>query len=430
MKKLTFLLITIAVTGLLISTIHLGNAQTSTPVNGIINSDTTWTKTNSPYNLTGPVAINQGVALTIEAGTSVNLNGYYIQVNGTLNAIGTSTSQIFFTGSAMPSSSPNYGILFTSSSTGWNQQTGNGSIIENAVLQLISISSSVKISNCDINDTIVILSGSPIITENNIGSVLVYGGSPSILANLVHSGPYVFGGNPISVMDGSPLIANNTITGSSYPDNVGRASFIHDGINLLSGSNVSIVNNSIFGPFDDAGISISGGNPTILRNYINNTFGSNSAAIKINNSSVNSLILNNTISVSANTIGIATTASSVLINYNNIQASSQSIYLLSGATDEVNATYNWWGTTDIQVINQTIHDFKNDFNLGVVNFIPFLTAPNPQTSSSFSVNTLPTTSSSATPTVPEYSMVIIIILIMLLTLVLSLLGWKRQLNSR
>ncbi len=44
---------------------------------------------------------------------------------------------------------------------------------------------------------------------------------------------------------------------------------------------------------------------------------------------------------------------------------------------DINATYNWWGTTDVQAINQTIYDFKNDFNLGNVTFIPFLNAPNP-----------------------------------------------------
>lgn len=51
MKKITILLIAITVAGLLITNIHLGLAQTSTPVNGIIAQDTTWVKTNAKLGL-------------------------------------------------------------------------------------------------------------------------------------------------------------------------------------------------------------------------------------------------------------------------------------------------------------------------------------------------------------------------------------------
>jgi hypothetical protein len=72
--------------------------QTSQTVNGIITQDTTWTKANGPYSLTGPVGVSQGVTLTIEPGTTVNLNNYYIIVNGTLVAKGTSTDKIQING--------------------------------------------------------------------------------------------------------------------------------------------------------------------------------------------------------------------------------------------------------------------------------------------------------------------------------------------
>ena len=48
------------------------------------------------------------------------------------------------------------------------------------------------------------------------------------------------------------------------------------------------------------------------------------------------------------------------------------------ASYDLTATHNWWGTTDTQAINQTIYDSKYDFNLGTVNFVPFLTEPNPE----------------------------------------------------
>jgi hypothetical protein len=69
-------------------------AQNGTIENGILNSNTVWTKAGSPYNLTGPVAVKDGVTLTVEAGVTINLNDYYILVNGTLKAQGTSADQI------------------------------------------------------------------------------------------------------------------------------------------------------------------------------------------------------------------------------------------------------------------------------------------------------------------------------------------------
>ena len=84
---------------------------------------------------------------------------------------------------------------------------------------------------------------------------------------------------------------------------------------------------------------------------------------------------NNTIK--NNNVGIATSASLSII-YNNIEGNNQSIYLAS--SNNLEATNNWWGTTDTQAINQTIHDNKNDAKLGTVTFVPFLTEPNPEAS--------------------------------------------------
>jgi hypothetical protein len=84
----------IALTG----TLQFGAAQRATSVNGAITSNTTWTKANSPYDLTGSVTINEGVTLTIEPGVIINLNLYSLQVNGTLNARGTANDPINFIG--------------------------------------------------------------------------------------------------------------------------------------------------------------------------------------------------------------------------------------------------------------------------------------------------------------------------------------------
>jgi hypothetical protein len=62
---------------------------------------------------------------------------------------------------------------------------------------------------------------------------------------------------------------------------------------------------------------------------------------------------------------------------NNILNSSQyNIYYESNMN--LMATYNWWGTTNLQAISQTIHDHAFDPTVGTVSISPCLTALNPQ----------------------------------------------------
>ena len=65
MKKLTPSLIAIILTGIVIGSIRLEICSIFTPVNGMIASDTMWTKSSSPYLLTGPVLVSKGVTLKV-----------------------------------------------------------------------------------------------------------------------------------------------------------------------------------------------------------------------------------------------------------------------------------------------------------------------------------------------------------------------------
>jgi hypothetical protein len=65
------------------------------------------------------------------------------------------------------------------------------------------------------------------------------------------------------------------------------------------------------------------------------------------------------------------------ISNNNIQDNVKyNFYLGKYTSDNVDAVYNWWGTTDQSVISNLIFDNKNDFNLGKVIFEPILMMPN------------------------------------------------------
>ena len=73
-------------------------AAAATNVGGQITTNTTWTLANSPYVLIGAVNVWSGVTLTIEPGVVVKSKSYYwLNVGGTLNAVGTSGAHIVFT---------------------------------------------------------------------------------------------------------------------------------------------------------------------------------------------------------------------------------------------------------------------------------------------------------------------------------------------
>jgi cysteine-rich repeat protein len=62
-------------------------------VGGTISVDTTWTLPNSPYVLTSPVIVAQGVTLTVQAGVAVRLESFNIFVEGSMTLAGSSSSR-------------------------------------------------------------------------------------------------------------------------------------------------------------------------------------------------------------------------------------------------------------------------------------------------------------------------------------------------
>jgi hypothetical protein len=397
------LLITILVSGLILVFANFGVVHAATDVSGIIGSDTTWAKASSPYSLAGNVLVGNGATLTIEAGATVNLNDYYIMVNGTLRAQGTETEHIQFNGGE---------ITFTEHSSDWNEQTGSGCIIENTNLDSTYVdigSVSTKITNNSISrisvahQTIMshntihngvtfysgasgtlsynsisggleITASSPVVSNNTIsGGVYVSGGSPTISYNTISGEVDVSGG---SVSSDFPVVSNNHITG-------GDAGIGCNGYALISDNNISGCTSGI----QLYPIQVFGGTspayPLIERNLITyNTYGIKIAlSSRFEPGTLAPTIQNNTIA--HNAVGIYVYIGNYdgtpTIIYNNIHDNADyNIQLGEETENDINAAYNWWGTTDVSAINQSIYDFKNDFYLGTVNFVPFLTEPNPE----------------------------------------------------
>lgn len=529
------LLITILVCGLMLSATVKVSAQ-APGIIVIINSDTIWTKSNSPHTLTGPVLVSNEATLTIEAGATVDLNGYYITVNGTLVAVATSSEQIQITNGEK--------IEFTEFSTGWNEQTGSGCIIRGAnvtcpiygsvslkldscVLASLEVDDSVIVSNSEIGGRVtvgssseisnsilwehVFVGSSSVICNNNIsGNVIgegvivsnntvmgivsvddstvsnniimdgISGKSLTITENVVTvqentAGSYVIGGAAVSISGGTSVISGNNLNGGGgrfdwgYRSSgtigtidIGSSSAIisdniidGDGIYLKGDCDSLIITNNtidsgifcklitwegIRAIFDVNSFEISGnvitGTIDVSANYLsvsnNNLVGSagtglefsvhGEAVTSISDNTISgffvgisgittngvliekNLITNNTQGIECtgsnvrvqnntitnNSVGIYDCSSSATIKYNNIDNNTEYNLYLEDVSTNVEVTNNWWGTTDMQAINLTIHDSKYNFELGTVIFTPFLTEPNSEAT--------PNTS----PTIPEF----------------------------
>ena len=334
-KKARSIALTIIIlTGLILSNIaQFGTVQASTEVTGIVSSDTTWTKANSPYTLTGAIGILTGVTLTIEEGVTINLNNNYIQVNGTLTAKGSATAPIHFKDGSSPSST-SAAIVFTNSSNDWNEASANGCLIENAIMDRASI---------QIDDA------SPKISNNTFNCrISTFGGSPLILYNIFQ------GGDGIVLYDSNETISGNIFTETSQAIYVG-------------GHNCA---------------------PTIEKNLIvQNGYG---IIVPSSSSPFSPIIRNNTIANNTEAICIAGGGNpSPTIKHNNIYGSKDYNLRLTDIKNNIDARHNYWGTTDEQAISQSILDYKKDFNFGNVTFIPFLTQPNLQAMPDLKIPTPP-----------------------------------------
>jgi hypothetical protein len=350
----------------------LGPVSGSTPFSGSINSNTTWTKTDSPYEFMGPITIENGVTLTIEAGVTVDLNGNILQVNGVLQAIGSSTDKIEF---------DNGNIVFASSSIGWDDQSGEGDVIQTATLNQVSISSvnALKVSGNTINAPsdasagTLSVGGLSIITDNSIISTSGIGYGVIVKNGLANIQGNIISGFAIGVWTASPAsLEKNSILNCGVGLGVGKiigTSFDNYEFGEVS---VTVTENTfannyiaIGGPIFNGKVAISNivatGEVTAHKNYINqNTYGLALGAL--------GSFEYNTISNSKTAVTIYDTSGSLSPHFdsNNIITYQQSVNQLG--PKDVWMEENYWGTTDLQVINASIHDKIDNPVLGLIYF--------------------------------------------------------------
>lgn len=171
------------------------------------------------------------------------------------------------------------------------------------------------------------------------------------------------------IEEGAPIISNNTIM------LMGGI-----GINILGNNTALVYDNHISNNYFSSGtaISVGSGNPVIERNFLNTAY----IGIKFYGDT-SPVIENNTLANNFNGLVIygSNGSPAPIIMFNNFEQKWFNIVLgdVSNGTStsgNVNATNNWWGTTDEQAINQKIWHYST--NLAAVNFLPILNSSNPQ----------------------------------------------------
>lgn len=341
----------------LVCEMHFGEGQTTgTSFGGIIAVDTTWTQADSPYTLIGNALISYGATLTIQPGVTVNLGSYYMMVNGTLQAVGTSHSPIAFNANLSNYGSSSGGQLtFTKFCKGWDNSTSIGCEMVNTVTNCpLILSNAVKINENKILQGINV--------QSDMNSLQT--GTPIISNNLIK------GGITVGSTLGSAIITDNNITdggisfGSTNPPNITISR------NIISGCSTGI------------NAQCWGGSSNIIQQIDNNLIFNNNQGIVLSDweSGLGPNIEHNTIA--NNTVGICiaypwgnnSPRLNMIIQYNNLFGNSKYAFQNQQPTT-VNAINNWWGTTDTQTISQAIYDYYDDFNVGQVTYYPFLTSP-------------------------------------------------------
>jgi hypothetical protein len=374
---LTFLFV-ILLCSLFVGNVTFGASKIGTDIGGIIAVSQTWTKAGSPYSLTGPTQIADGVTVTLEPGASLDLNANEFEVDGAFVVRGTSTDRPCIDGGFVQrtwefgSEAHNGYITFTSASKGWDEKTGAGSIIENANISAnIGSDVSLMVRNNFI-ESYISVSGSSIVENNFIvdGGIYVDDGSPIISGNVVMN-YYGQGGNGISIDGGAPTVENNIVF-SMYQGMVVTAQNGEGG--LLGSNQITIKNNTIAnctaGVFGASDGTITFEDNLVINNGVGMSLGSYGSAFDIKTNT----FANNNLAISFDYVYANSQYTD--IHNNNFVGNEENIDW--GGEHDLDATSNWWGTTDANQIGKSIYDGKNDYHLGTVNFTPFLQTANPR----------------------------------------------------
>ena len=214
----------------------ISRVSAATNVNGDISTDTAWSLAGSPYLVTTPITVIEGVTLTINPGVVVNGQG--VSVLGHLVANGNTAHPVTFNNSYLDLFNANNdsSLSFINFSSGSN---------------FLSHSSALSVSNLNFSNSggLQLYSGSSLgvshlVFNNILGDAIGLYGSSHLVADSINMD--TVGGNAIGLYGGS--IA--TISDASINN------IAHDAIGLYQGSSLILDNSSISHVINGDGVGI------------------------------------------------------------------------------------------------------------------------------------------------------------------------------
>jgi subtilisin family serine protease len=329
----------------------------------------TWTN-DRIYIVDNNAGVAAGHTLTIEPGTVVRFDGNYsLSVAGTLIADGTEEQPIRFTSSqANPAAGDWMVIEFLDSSVDATFD-GNGNYIGGSILRyaIIEYGQGINLQNAApfiSHNTFQNLSGSGIngngspglvIADNTLtgsGINLPVGGAFTVMRNTVSDagivayGPGVIAENDVTNAPSLGIEARNplTVTANRVVD-CGEGLLVRTG--YVSGN--LLANNT------SNGLSLSAMGTVMAATIVSNT-----------------IVFNGDAGVYART---HVSDSIQSLHHNNLLAKEGAYALYNAADDAIDATGNWWGTTDEVTIQASIYDGGDQFGLGPVDYSSYLSGP-------------------------------------------------------
>ncbi|HRP38235.1 MAG TPA: right-handed parallel beta-helix repeat-containing protein [Chitinophagales bacterium] len=368
---------------ILFLTLRVGHAQTN--VSGGIYSNTTWTLANSPYIVVDTVVVFPGVTLTIKPGVVVKFSdNKRLEIRqAKLIALGTITDSITFTSN---SSSPAPGI--------WSA----------IFLNKVESTDTLKFNYCNFKYASVALDGSnsgySIIIKNSVFSynkiALTSAGCNYALVdtcNFRNNVNYGIAGLVNAKLNGCEFSYNgigmsqisygayNVIDNCSFYYNqygitdlgvstIQYSTFKHNQGGIIVGGgyagSYATVKNCVIDSNNVVGISINDGDTIINNQITHNPTGLNDAMVF---HYYDNVITKNTIE--NNGIGIKLFYSQNQLYCNKIcNNTSYDLYYDVAFGSNLNASNNYWCTSDSTSTTAVIYDGYDNINLGLVNFMP------------------------------------------------------------
>ena len=396
--------------GLVVSTLISISAFSQTNVGGTIVSDTEWTLAGSPYTLMSTVGITAGVTLTIHPGVQVNGN-FDLVVKGKVLINGTS---------AQPVDWNNARLIFKSADLSLSaindvhfRDVSRLQLADEAEHNedLIKNSNTLTVKHCSFS------SGSSARTKGyattaklrledcTFNNATVFGYYPRserielenavIISSTLESDSYNYGIH----------IRNSSVTQSSFrlgccdanfdisDTDIQNSSFTHhNNYNAITLNRVTLTNTYLNTPYANVTISdckfyaSSIPETTLIQmasgSITNSTLEGNAALTLVNVISYypSNLTIENVNFKNYNVGLVVNGFNSIRIKSNNF-INGTSFNTKNFTNKNIDATNNYWGTVDEQIIKNKIWDLYDDINYGIVDYNGF-------TSSPFSLNPL------------------------------------------